>query len=241
MADTIKTIPAEADPTKPTLLHLASSTSTPCLWLLEELGVEYNLKLFPRPGGRAPPELKETHPQGKSPQFILPDGRLITQAAAILLYIINTYDTENRFHHPDDDPVREEQLVCMGIADMSSKVGAKLMFHGMAVKSPFFIRPIMVQVRNTINKLVLDDDVKNILVVLEKELEGKQYFMGHDTPTRADFILRFNVDLAVQSGYADLKDYPNLKAWTERCVAREGWKKAMEKTNAYNLDFPSQF
>ncbi|KAK2593564.1 hypothetical protein QQS21_008739 [Conoideocrella luteorostrata] len=226
---------------KPTLIHLENSCSQSVLWLLEELKVDYAIRKFARPSGQAPPELKDTHPQGKSPQLILPDGRVITQLSAILLYILSTYDSENRFHSVDHDPVREEQLVCIGACDLSSKLGSKFMFDGLTALSPFFIRPILSLVRNKINTLVLDPDVEAAMGVLENEIKGRQWFMGGDEPSRADFVLHFNVDLAVQPNYVKLEKYPALQEWMARCNAREAWKTSLKVGNGYDLDFPSKW
>ena len=226
---------------KPTLIHLQNSSSQTVLWALEELHVDYTLRAFTRDLGPAPPELKETHPQGKSPQLILPSGRVITQVSAILLYLFRTYDTDHRFHRDEYDPVREEQLIGIGASDLASKLAAKFMFHGMAAMSPFFIRPILNSVRSQINKLVLDGDVRAIMEVLEAEISGQEWFMGGDEPSRPDFILHFLVDLAVQPKYVSLEKYPGVQAFMDRCKARDGWKRSLEAGNGYDLDFPSKW
>ena len=213
------------------------------MWALEELSVDYDIRKFPRPDGLAPPELKDTHPQGKSPQLILADGRVITQSTAILLYLFRTYDTAHRFHHPGvDDPVREDQLIGIGHTDLESRVvSTRLTFDALVIKSPFFVRPIMKAVRDTISRTVLDPEIVAILGVLESELDGREWFMGGDGPTRPDFSLRFAVDLVVKLRYNNLKDYPRLTAWFDRCEAREAWKRSLEKGNGYDLDFTSKW
>ena len=253
-----------SDVTKLTLVHLANSCSQSVLWLLEELGVDYDVRKHDRPSGQAPPDLRRTHPQGKSPQLLLPGGRVITQLSAILLYLIRTYDgaepgSRPRFHRPPrsgdgndkdrddgedeggDDPVREEQLVCIGVSDLSSKLGAKFMFDGLTAMSPFFVRPLLARVRDTINRLALDPDVEAALGALEAEIAGRSWFMGGEGPSRADFALHFSVGLAAQPRYADLDDYPGLKAWMRRCEEREAWKRSLEVGNGYDLDFPSKW
>jgi glutathione S-transferase len=227
--------------TKPTLIHLQSSCSQSVLWALEELGIDYDVRKFERPTGQAPPELKQTHPQGKSPQLLLPDGRVVTQLSAVLLYLLRTYDTAHRFHREDHDPVREEQLVCIGACDLSAKVGSKLMFHALTLLSPFFVRPLLNHIRNTINRRALDPDVEAALGVLEGEIKGRQWFMEGDEPSRVDFMLHFYVDGAVQPKYVDLKDYPGLQEWMARCEARDAWKRSLEVGNGYDLDFPSRW
>ena len=72
-------------------------------------------------------------------------------------------------------------------------------------------------------------------------LNLKEWLMGGDAPSRADFVLHFFVGLAVQPGYVDLNRYPRVKAWMVRCEAREAWKRALEKGNGYDLNIPGQW
>jgi glutathione S-transferase len=50
-------------------------------------------------------------------------------------------------------------------------------------------------------------------------------------------VLKFFVDLGVAPGFVRLERYGKVKAWWERCEGREGWKRALEKGNGYDLDF----
>src|SRR5467141_2979530 len=79
-----------------TLHHLNDSRSQRILWLLEELGLPYEMKRYQRnPEPRlAPPELKAVHPLGKSPVII--DGDIkIAESGAIVDYIIRHYGQGN--------------------------------------------------------------------------------------------------------------------------------------------------
>ena len=107
--------------------------------------------------------------------------------------------------------------------------------------SPFFIRPILSRVRSTINDLVLDPDIKAIVGVLKDEIKRRQWFMGGNEPSRADFALRFSVDLAVHPKYVDLSTYPALLEWMRRCEAREAWHRSLAAGNGYGLDFRSRW
>ena len=71
-----------------TVHHLETSRSQRILWLLEELGVPYELKRYQRhPKTRlAPPELKQVHPLGKSP-VVTEDGLVVAESAPILEYL----------------------------------------------------------------------------------------------------------------------------------------------------------
>jgi len=74
-----------------TLHHLAFSRSLRVLWLLEELGLDYDLVSYARTEQfLAPPELAKIHPLGKSPVIV--DGDLVlAESATILRYIHDRY------------------------------------------------------------------------------------------------------------------------------------------------------
>jgi len=74
-----------------TVHHLETSRSQRILWLLEELGVPYELKIYQRDKATklAPPELKKIHPLGKSP-VITDGGEVIAESGAIIEYLVET-------------------------------------------------------------------------------------------------------------------------------------------------------
>ncbi|OTA54025.1 hypothetical protein K449DRAFT_469710 [Hypoxylon sp. EC38] len=241
---------------KPTLHHLENSQSHVILWLLEELGIEYNLVLYPRVKGRSPPALHEVHPLGKSPTLVTPSGRVITERTAISLWLINTYDKEGRFKLPlppptsgsgsssEDDPVREEQLISLGGSTLGPDLFLKLMTTLLVKHAPFFVRPLVAAVRFALNRAFLDAELANVVGYLETQLappdgkgEVREWFLGTKEPTRVDFSLMWYLDWAYQWKWVDFEKYPNLKAFHDRCTARPAWKRALEKGNGYQLVF----
>src|SRR5258708_12827757 len=88
-----------------TVHHLNNSRSQRVLWLLEELGLPYEIVRYERqPDMRAPKELRDVHPLGKSP-VITDDGNTIAESGAIAEYIIGTYG-EGRLIPPPRTPQR---------------------------------------------------------------------------------------------------------------------------------------
>ena len=72
--------------------HLNNSRSQRILWLLEELGLEYDIKRYQRDPKTmlAPPELRRIHPLGKSP--VITDGDLtLAESGAIVEYLVGRY------------------------------------------------------------------------------------------------------------------------------------------------------
>ncbi|KAI8966554.1 hypothetical protein F5Y11DRAFT_108115 [Daldinia sp. FL1419] len=237
---------------KPTLHHLQNSQSHLILWLLEELGIEYDLVLHDRVKGRSPPALHALHPLGKSPTLVTPSGRLITERSAIALWLINTYDEGAKFRlpppppsSPEDDIVREEQLISLGGATLNPLLIVKVLLGLLVAQSPFFVRPLVRAVKYVLDSAFLDEELTKVVGYLNTQLEGpkdkdgkattRAFFMGTETPTRADFSLMWYVDWAFQAKWVDFEKYPRLKEWHDRCASRPAWKRALEKGNGYDL------
>ncbi|KAI1452184.1 hypothetical protein F4805DRAFT_471042 [Annulohypoxylon moriforme] len=235
---------------KPTLHHLENSQSHLTLWLLEELGIEYNLVKHPRVKNRSPPELFAVHPIGKSPTLVTPSGRVLTERSAIALWLISTYDEGAKFRLPapspgsDDDAVREEQLISLGGATLCPMLTIKLVLTLVVKQAPFPVRPLPALLKYAVDRTFLDAELEKMLGYLDTQLappdgkgEERKWFLGTEEPTRTDFSLMWYVDWAVQWKWIDLEKYPRLKGFHERCTARPAWQRALEKGNGYNVAF----
>ncbi|KAI1840675.1 hypothetical protein JX265_006114 [Neoarthrinium moseri] len=226
---------------KPTLYHLNNSQSQTILWLLEELGIEYDLKLFNRIEQRSPPELKETHPTGKSPQLMTPTGRVITERSAIALYLIETYDTSSKFKIPsppaqaDDDFLKEDSLISFGNSTVMPLFMLRLVFMQLVKRTPFFLRWLVSTISSTLDKAFLSAEIELHLSYFDSLLEGREYVMGGAEPTRADFVNLWYFDWGAQGKYYEVPKYKNIDAWRQRCLSRPAWKRALEKGNGYDL------
>ncbi|KAI2618216.1 hypothetical protein GGR54DRAFT_640784 [Hypoxylon sp. NC1633] len=242
---------------KPTLHHLDNSQSQLILWLLEEMGIEYNLVLHKRIQNRSPPALKAVHPLGKSPTLVTPSGRIITERSAIALWLTDTYDEGAPFRlpsgHESDDAVREEQLISLGGATLSPLLMLKLIFSQLVRRAPLLVRPLVAAVRYALDRAYLDAELALVMGYLEEQLAvpawekestgagsagtGREWFLGTPGPTRADFAMMWYIDWAVQCRWVDFAGYPCLRDFHDRCVARPAWKRALEKGQGYDLNF----
>src|SRR6185369_3954905 len=86
--------------------HLNNSRSQRVLWLLEELGVPYEVKRYERDPATmlAPSSLRAVHPLGKSP--VVTDGDLtLAESGAIVEYLAGRYGG-GRLVPPPDTPAR---------------------------------------------------------------------------------------------------------------------------------------
>jgi glutathione S-transferase len=75
-----------------TLYHAPQSRSSRIVWLLEELGAPYELRItdIPRPDGSGAPDPGNPHPDRKVPALV-DDGVLVTESAAIVLYLTDRF------------------------------------------------------------------------------------------------------------------------------------------------------
>ena len=133
-----------------TVHHLNNSRSQRVLWLLEELGVAYEIVRYQRqPDMRAPKELRAIHPLGKSP-VITDNGNTIAESGAICEYIIGTYGN-GRLIPPPNTPERMRYTYWLHYAEGSamSPLLLKLLFTLMPKRAPALLRPLVRKVCNT--------------------------------------------------------------------------------------------
>ncbi|KAK3079836.1 hypothetical protein LTS18_003774 [Coniosporium uncinatum] len=239
-----------ASPGKPTLHHLNNSQSQRILWLLEELRLayptfSYDLKHYHRSTsganrGRAPPELKDVSPLGKSPCLVTASGRTLTESNTIASYLIRTYDTEWRFLGDERkglDWIRDDTLCNFAAATMGPTLTMYLILSLLTGATPWVLRALPGMFTWPIIRFLVRPEMEAQLKYLEEAVgEGEnEFFMGTERPGRADFMLSFPFDLMVAQGWEDLGQYPRLRAWRERYQAREGWKRGLSEGNGYDM------
>lgn len=184
---------------------------------LEELGVDYELRLYDRNENfRAPPELKDAHPLGKSP-VIEDQGMTIAESGAITAYLIDTYDTEGKFAPAREDReewMRYQQWLHYSEGSMSIPLLLNLLLRREDPTPPIFGG-------------FAARETKLHLSHLEAALTGNDYIMG-DSFSGADVGCGYVANAARQLKLLD--DYPMVKAYAQRIVERPAFMKAFAKT-----------
>lgn len=216
--------------------HLNNSRSQRILWLLEELGLDYEVvKHFRDPvTNLAPPSVREVHPLGKLP--VIRDGELLlAESGAIIEYLLERYG-EGRLAPPIGTPERIRYLYWMHYAEGSAMPALLLKVVFDQIESapvPFFVRPITRGLGRQVKaKLVLPQIVRH-LDFLEAELGGSEWFAGPEI-TAADLQLSFAIEGAAARGGLDAK-WPRLMAWLDRIHARPAYQRAIERGGPYQL------
>ncbi|HET6565292.1 MAG TPA: glutathione S-transferase [Xanthomonadales bacterium] len=219
-----------------TLHHLENSRSQRILWLLEELGVEYEIKHYKRDPktSLAPPELLQVHPLGKSP--VITDGDVtVAESGAIVEYLVQHYD-DGSLLPAEGTAERLAYTYWLHYAEgtfMPLMIISLILSRIESAPVPFFLKPITKGIAGKVRDSYLDANVKRNLDFMEATLKKSKWFCG-DSMTAADIQMSFPLEAAAVR--TDLKsDYPKLADCLKRMHALPAYKAALEKGGPYNL------
>ena len=216
--------------------HLNNSRSQRVLWLLEELGLEYEIKNYQRDPKTmlAPPELRAVHPLGKSP--VITDGALtVAESGAIIEYLIESYGA-GRLIPPAGSPERLCWTYWLHFAEGSamSPLLMKLVFDKVeSSPMPFFVRPIARGIARRVKSSYIVPQINQQLDFMESELKKTTWFAGA-TFTAADIQMSFPLEAASARGGLDSM-HPNLVEFLKRIHARPAYQRAIERGGPYGL------
>ena len=219
-----------------TVHHLNNSRSQRILWLLEELGLDYQVKRYERDPQTmlAPPELKAIHPLGKSP--VITDGELVVaESGAIVEYLVETYG-QGRLAPAAGTPERLKYRYWLHYSEGSAMLPLlmKLVFNRVeTAPMPFFAKPFARGIAKQVKSNFIEPQIKQHLDYMEQELAATGWFAG-DEISAADIQLSFPLEAAAARGGLDDK-WPNLMSFLMRIHAREGYKRALERGGEYGI------
>lgn len=214
--------------------HLEDSRSLRILWLLEELGLDYEVKHYARDKETqlAPAELKQVHPLGKSP--VLQDkDTVVAETGAIIEYLLARYDEKNQFK--PSDPLSKAGLdytYWLHSAEgslMPFLVMTKVFDTIKKAPMPFFIKPIAKAIAGKVESSFILPTVKSHFEFIETVL-GKQDWFSGENFSAADVQMSFPLEAASSSMAGQ---YPQIDAWLKRIHARPAWQTALEKGGPY--------
>jgi glutathione S-transferase len=216
--------------------HLNNSRSQRVLWLLEELGVEYEVKRYERDKETmlAPATLRAVHPLGKSP-VITDAGQTIAESGAIVEYLVGRYGN-GRLIPPAETPERLRYTYWLHYAEGSAMPPLLLKLVFLRIESapmPFFIRPIARAISGRALTSFIDPQIKLHLDYMEAELGKTAWFAGNEF-TAADIQMSFPLEAAASRGGLDASR-PKLIAFLSRVHERPAYKRALERGGAYEL------
>ena len=221
-----------------TVHHLENSRSQRILWLLEELGVPYEVKRYARDPKTmlAPPELARVHPLGKSP--VITDGEVtVAESGAIIEYLLDTYDRDGRLRPPPGTPERRRFTYWLHFAEGSAMppLLMKLVFDKVrTAKMPFFAKPIAKGIADKVTASFIGPNLKRQLEFMEGELKQRDWFGGSEF-SAADIQMSFPLEAAAARGGLAAAKFPRLAGWLERIHARAAYRRALEVGGPYRM------
>jgi glutathione S-transferase len=200
--------------------HLENSRSQRILWLLEELGLPYEIKRYERDRTTmmAPPELRKIHPLGKSP-VIEHDGRIVAETATIVEYLVAL--AGGRFGPPEnsDGTLRWRYFIDYSEGSLMPPLVLRLVIDKMG--------PFGWVAKKTVTRLAMQH-----IDYVEAELGQRPWFAGAEI-SAADIMMSFPLEAA--RGRLKLDGHrPKIIDWLGRIHARPAYQAALERGGPYS-------
>lgn len=198
------------------LYHAHRSRSIRILWLLEELGIPYELSTV----AFKPPRhsFEQDTPSGKFP--VIEDGALVmSESGAILEYLIEKYG-KGRLAPAVGSPERGPYLQWIHFAEATAfpplgEIVRHTLFLPEAERLPAVVEDARVRATKALD-------------VLERALAGREYLVGKEL-SGADIMMGYFLGAARILGVAGAA-HPKVGAYWERLAARPGLQKALSAT-----------
>lgn len=217
-----------------TVHHLNDSRSQRVLWLLEELGLPYEVKRYQRDAKTrlAPPELKAIHPLGKSP--VLDDGDIrVAETGAIIEYLLEAHPGSGLRPAPGTEAGRRfTYWLHYAEGSAMTPLLLKLIFGVLPDRVPFLARGVARGISKAMNANMIDPQIAAHTALWEAELDRSAWFAG-DAFSAADIMMSFPIEAGgsrVEYG----PDKPRLKAFLKTIHARPAYQRALERGGPYS-------
>jgi len=216
--------------------HLEDSRSQRVLWLLEELGLPYQVRRYERDRRTmlAPPELLRVHPLGKSP--VITDGSVtVAETGAIVEYLLDL-DGSSRLRPAAGTPEFLRYRYWLHFAEGSAMppLLLKLIFDRVAsAPMPFFAKPIARGIASKVLALTVTPNLTRQLDFMDDELAHRDWFAGQEF-SAADVMMSFPLEAAAQRAGLDASR-PHLMDFLQRIHARPAYRRALERGGPYSF------
>jgi glutathione S-transferase len=219
-----------------TVHHLENSRSQRVLWLLEELGLPYEIRHYKRHPKTmlAPPELLAIHPLGKSP-VVVDGGDVLAESGAIIETLVERYG-QGRLKPAPGSPELLRWHYWLHFAEGSAMppLLMKLVFDKIASSPmPFFAKPIARGISAKVLGAVVTPNLERQLDFMEAELGRSEWFAGGEF-SAADIQMSFPLEAAAQRAGLNASR-PRLHAFLQRIHARPAYQRALQRGGPYAL------
>ena len=219
-----------------TVHHLNNSRSQRVLWMLEELGVPYEIQRYERDPKTmlAPQSLKKVHPLGKSP--VITDGDLVVaESGAIIEYLAHTYGKDTMLPETGGQAWLDYTYwLHYAEGSLMPPLVMRLVFQKVkASPMPFFIKPVAKGIADKTIETFVGPMIKTHLDFVENHLSKNTWFLG-DNLSAADIQMSFPLEASVARGIVG-ENRPNITEWVKRVHARPAYQRGLEKGGKYDF------
>lgn len=216
--------------------HLENSRSQRILWLLEELGLDYEVVRYARDPQTmlAPAQLRAIHPLGKSP-VVEDGGQMLAESAAICEILVQRYGQDAlRLEPGSAEWARHLYWLHFAEGSAMPPLLMKLVFDRIrTTKAPFFIRPVLRGVADKVGTLLIEPQIASQLDYIDAELVRAPWFAG-ERFSAADIMMSFPLEAAAARVGLGAK-HPHIAAFLERIHARPAYRRALERGGPYGI------
>ena len=199
--------------------HLNESRSQRVLWLLEELGLPYEIRHYTRDANTrlAPAALQAVHPLGKSP-VVEADGMTLIESGAIVDYLIRHHGG-GRLQPAPQTRDHEAYQQWLHYAEGSAML-------------PLLLKLYVSRLGEAGAPLAprINSELANHLGYIDRSLQGREWLVG-DELSGADIQMSFVGEAARELR----KSYPNMDAWVRRFQQRPAYRRALERGGPYSM------
>lgn len=215
--------------------YLENSQAIRIVWLLEELGLDYEIKLYKRDKTTklAPEDFKKLHPFGTSP-LVEMDGKVIAETNAIIDYILDRQSQQSL--RPEKNSESYEKYNFWFHASQASLMPmlfTSFLFHKVTTSVPFFLKPILEAVSKKIHTIILSPRTDRILFLLNQDL-GKGPWLCGEELSAADIVLGYS--LKVAEARVGLSNFANCRKFIENMEKREAYQRALERVGGFSTN-----
>lgn len=217
-----------------TVHYLNNSRAHRILWLLEEMGLPYEVKTYQRgPDMRAPGSLKAVHPLGKSP-VIEDEGRIIAESGAIIEYLVDTYCVGQSLRPlpGTDEALRYRYWLHYAEGSAMPLLLLKLLFLRLPGQLPVFLRPFGKMIASGVQAKLVDPQLADHLAFWNAELARDGWFAGGDF-SAADIAMSFPVE-AGMTRMSAMGEVQAVRRYLEAIRARPAYQRALVRGGQYD-------
>ncbi|AIA74741.1 glutathione S-transferase [Halomonas sp. XH26] len=215
--------------------HLEKSRSHRILWLLETLGLDYDIEVYQRDPKTqlAPASLKKIHPLGKSP--VITDGELtVAESGAIIDYLVNCYGNakDQLLEENRNEWVNYRYWLHYAEGSLMPLLVMGLVFSQLPKQSPWLIKPLAKGISSTVQQRFIQPQLKQHLTIIESHLDKRSNFAG-DWPSGADIQMSF--PLQAVAATQSLATYPAIAAFVARIESDPAWQRVVERAGPLTM------